>query len=188
MKEKYDFFTICRTPELATEITLQPIDRYPQLDAAIIFSDILVIPQALGMTVEMLPGKGPHFPDPLKTPDDINKKLDLKAKMEEKLGYVYQAITMTRQQLEGRVPLIGFTGAPWTLMAYMVEGGGSKLFSKSKGWLYAYPEESHRLLQILTDCVVAHLVGQVKGGAQVDKLCFSFKCIPKNSHSDASSF
>ncbi|KMU90985.1 uroporphyrinogen decarboxylase [Coccidioides immitis H538.4] len=135
-----DFFECCRDPEVASTLTLQPIERYEGLiDAAIIFSDILVIPQAMGMTVEMVEKKGPHFPEPLKSPDDgqyervMTKKVDVKAE----LDYVYKAITLTRQKLRGRVPLIGFCGAPWTLLCYMVEGGGSKMFIQSKTWYLA---------------------------------------------------
>jgi uroporphyrinogen decarboxylase len=161
-----DFFTICRTPELACEVTLQPIDRYDGLlDASIIFSDILVVPQAMGLEVQMVPGKGPHFPNPLNTPDDINRLKDVDVDIE--LSYVFDAITLTRQKLEGRVPLFGFAGAPWTLMAYMIEGGGSKTLSKAKTWLYKYPDQSHLLLQKITDVVVHFLVGQAKAGAQL---------------------
>ncbi|KAG0259181.1 Uroporphyrinogen decarboxylase in heme biosynthesis [Actinomortierella ambigua] len=162
-----DFFKICRTPELATKVTLQPIDRYDGLlDASIIFSDILVIPQAMGLQVEMIPGKGPHFPDPLVLPADFNR---LKASVDvyQELNYVFEAITMTRHALDGRVPLIGFVGAPWTLMAYMIEGGGSKTLSKAKEWLFKYPEASHQLLQRITDVCVDFLVGQVRAGAQM---------------------
>jgi len=162
---KYDFFTMCQTPEAACEVTLQPIDRFP-LDASIIFSDILVIPQALGMEVLMKPGDGPVFTDPLKTPSDL-EKLETPVNVEEKLGYVFQAINLTRHKLEGRVPLFGFSGAPWTLMSYMIEGGGSKTMSKSKAWLYRYPSESHKLLQILTDVIVDYLIGQAQSGAQL---------------------
>ncbi|KAJ1646644.1 Uroporphyrinogen decarboxylase in heme biosynthesis [Dispira simplex] len=169
VREHHDFFSMCRTPEIACEITLQPVRRYRGLlDAAIIFSDILVIPQALGMTVEMVPGKGPHFPDPLVTPADITRQIPHeKINVEGQLGYALKAITLTRQQLNGEVPLLGFVGAPWTLMAYMVEGGGSKTFSKAKRWLYQYPEASHRLLRMLTDACVDFLVAQVKAGAQM---------------------
>lgn len=111
-----DFFKICRTPELATKVTLQPIDRYEGLlDASIIFSDILVIPQAMGLQVEMIPGKGPHFPDPLVVPTDMSR-LKKDVDVNQELKYVFEAITMTRHALHGRVPLIGFVGAPWTLM------------------------------------------------------------------------
>jgi len=123
-----DFFKVCRTPELATEVTLQPLRRFP-LDAAIIFSDILVVPQALGMEVQMKPGTGPHFPEPLKEPADM-AKLHADVDVNQALGYVFEAITLTRRMLDGQAPLIGFCGAPWTLMAYMIEGGGSKTFSK----------------------------------------------------------
>merc|ERR1711964_166689 len=136
-KGNHDFFECCRSPEIASTLTLQPIDRFAGLvDAAIIFSDILVIPQALGMTVEMVDKKGPHFPQPLKSPDDgqyakvLSKEVDVAAE----LDYVYKAITMTRHKLKGRVPLFGFCGAPWTLFCYMVEGGGSKLFRRRHGF------------------------------------------------------
>ena len=168
IREDHDFFECCRDPELASEITVQPIRRYAGLlDAAIIFSDILVVPQAMGMEVEMLPAKGPHFPDPLVTPKDVATKLRKKVDVEKELGYVYEAIKMTRTKLDGEVPLIGFCGAPWTLMAYMVEGGGSKTFEKAKAWLFKYPEESKELLQRIADVCTDFLVGQVKAGAQL---------------------
>ncbi|KAH0565764.1 hypothetical protein GP486_000834 [Trichoglossum hirsutum] len=169
-----DFFTCCRSPEIACALTLLPIDKYDGLlDAAIIFSDILVIPQALGMVVEMVSGEGPHFPQRLKTPlateddrqyDEIMEK-DVDVKKE--LGYVLDAITLTRQKLDGRVPLIGFCGAPWTLLSYMVEGGGSKLFIAAKTWIYRYPEESKKLLQKIADLCVEFLAQQVAAGAQM---------------------
>jgi uroporphyrinogen decarboxylase len=167
IREKYDFFECCRTPELACEITMQPIKRYHDLlDAAIIFSDILVIPQALGLEVEMIPGKGPHFPDPLNEPVDV-KRLRAKVDVEKELGYVYEAIRLTRKALDGHVPLIGFCGAPWTLMAYMIEGGGSRTFEKAKTWLFKYSEQSKELLERIADVCVEFLVGQVRAGAQV---------------------
>ena len=121
------------------------------------------------MTVEMVDKKGPHFPDPLKTPKEaqyksvMSKNVDVKAE----LGYVYKAITLTRQKLKGRVPLIGFCGAPWTLLCYMVEGGGSKLFAQAKTWIYNYPEESKSLLQKIAETCVEHLAQQVAAGAQL---------------------
>jgi uroporphyrinogen decarboxylase len=167
IRKHHGFFEVCRTPELACALTLQPIDRYGSLlDASIIFSDILVIPQALGMEVKMVDGRGPVFTAPLETPDDISR-LHQKIDVHKELGYVYDAITLTRTKLEGRVPLLGFVGAPWTLMAYMIEGGGSKTLAKAKSWLWKHPEESHRLLQRITDVSVTFLVGQVKAGAQV---------------------
>ncbi|XP_078527887.1 uroporphyrinogen decarboxylase isoform X2 [Lissotriton helveticus] len=164
LRAEQDFFTTCRTPAKCCELTLQPLRRFP-FDAAIIFSDILVIPQALGMEVIMVPGKGPTFPEPLKGVEDL-LKLQQKVDVTAELGYVFQAITLTRHKLEGKVPLIGFTGAPWTLMTYMIEGGGSNTMSKAKRWLYQYPEASHRLLKLLTDVIVEYLVGQVAAGAQ----------------------
>ena len=146
------------------------MDRYDGLiDAAIIFSDILVIPQAMGMTVEMLDGKGPHFPNPLKSPTDgqyeelVMRDVDV----EKELDYVYKAITMTRQKLKGRVPLFGFCGAPWTLLCYMVEGGGSKMFVQSKTWVYKYPEASKKLLEKIAKLCVQYLALQVRAGAQI---------------------
>lgn len=168
-RTKHDFFQICQTPELACEVTLQPINRYSDLDASIIFSDILVIPQALGMVVEMRPGVGPVFPQPLEAPQDISR-LVYPIDVCKELKYVMEAITLTRHKLLGRVPLIGFSGAPWTLMGYMIEGGGSKTMSKSKKWLYEYPEESKQLLNMLTEVVSEYLVGQVKAGAQLLQL------------------
>ena len=165
LRESHEFFEICRSPPLATEITLQPIRRYTGLlDASIIFSDILVIPQAMGMEVIMNPG--PHFPNPLVTPQDV---LSLRSvvDVEKELGYVFQAITMTRKELKGEVPLIGFCGAPWTLFAYMIEGGGSKTFQKVKTWIFKYPEESNALLLRIADVCVDFLIGQIKAGAQV---------------------
>lgn len=159
-----DFFVTCRTPEICCELTLQPLRRFP-FDAAIIFSDILVVPQALGMEVTMVPGKGPTFPEPLKEPEDL-VKLCQSVDVNAELGYVFSAITLTRHKLEGKVPLIGFSGAPWTLMTYMIEGGGSNTMSKAKRWLYQYPEASHKLLTLLTDVIVDYLVGQVAAGAQ----------------------
>ncbi|XP_055372574.1 uroporphyrinogen decarboxylase [Condylostylus longicornis] len=164
VRKEHDFFTICRTPELACEVTMQPLRRF-DLDASIIFSDILVIPQALGMTVEMLPGKGPHFPEPLNEPKDLEKLTPEGAV--NRLNYVGDAITMMRHKLEGKVPLIGFTGAPWTLMGYMIEGGGSKTMSKAKAWLEKYPEDTEKLLNLLTDCIVDYFEMQVKAGAQL---------------------
>lgn len=171
MREVHDFFKICRTPTLATEITLQPIRRYSGLlDAAIIFSDILVVPQAMGMEVRMNPG--PEFPEPLNTPGDIKKLRDL-VDVDKELGYVFKALTQTRIALKGEVPLIGFCGAPWTLFSYMVEGGSSKTYQKAKTWLFKYPEESKVLLKRIADICVDFLVGQIKAGAQVSIFCFS---------------
>ncbi|TQS37165.1 hypothetical protein Golomagni_02369 [Golovinomyces magnicellulatus] len=169
VKGHHDFFECCRSPEIASTLTIQPIERYDGLiDAAIIFSDILVIPQAMGMTVEMLPAKGPHFPAPLSSPDDsqylevLSKDVDVSSE----LSYVFKAITLTRQKLRGRVPLIGFCGAPWTLFCYMVEGGGSKMFIEVKTWIYRYPDATKKLLQKIAEVCVEYLALQVQAGAQ----------------------
>ncbi|KAE8360376.1 uroporphyrinogen decarboxylase [Aspergillus caelatus] len=168
VKGNRDFFECCRDPEIASTLTLQPVDRYEGLiDAAIIFSDILVIPQALGMHVEMIHKKGPHFPEPLLSPKDsqyakiTRKQIDISVDLE----YVYKAITLTRQKLNGRVPLIGFCGAPWTLFCYMVEGGETKT-GQSKAWIYNYPAESKVLLQRVAETCVEHLALQIAAGAQ----------------------
>ena len=169
-KGNHDFFECCRSPEIASTLTLQPIERFAGLvDAAIIFSDILVIPQALGMTVEMVDKKGPHFPEPLRSPDDgqYQKVLQKKVDVAAELDYVYKAITMTRHKLKGRVTLFGFCGAPWTLLCYMVEGGGSKLFIQTKTWIYKYPQASKDLLQKIAEVCVEYLALQVQAGAQV---------------------
>lgn len=162
-----DFFDLCRTPEKACTITIQPIEHYPGLiDAAIIFNDILVIPQALGMVVEMKESVGPVFPNPLRHPDDM-KKLNWKPEISKELGWALEAITLTRHRLAGRVPLLGFVGAPWTLLVYMIEGGGTKMFRFVKEWIFTYPDEAHNLLTLLTDTCIAFLVAQVKAGAQM---------------------
>jgi uroporphyrinogen decarboxylase len=169
-KGTHDFFECCRSPEIASTLTLQPIERFAGLiDAAIIFSDILVIPQAMGMEVVMVDKKGPHFPNPLKSPDDgqYREVLERKVDVAESLDYVYKAITLTRQKLDGRVPLIGFCGAPWTLLSYMIEGGGSKMFIQVKTWVFKYAEESKALLQKIAELCVEYLALQVKAGAQV---------------------
>jgi len=164
LKAKYDFFTRVQTPELAAEITLQPIDIVGT-DAAIIFSDILVIPQAMGVEVLMEEGKGPSLPDTIKTQADIDRLIT--EGVEESLGYVMQALQLTRVQLNGRVRLIGFAGAPFTILCYMVEGKGSKTWEKAKKFCFTQPELAHALLQKITDITIAYLKAQVKAGADV---------------------
>lgn len=164
VRAKHDFFDVCQNPSLACEVTLQPLKRF-DLDASIIFSDILTIPQAMGMTVEMVPKVGPVLPHPLNDPSDLSRLII--PQVEKDLKYVGDAITLTRHRLEGKVPLIGFTGAPWTLMGYMVQGGGSSTMAKPRTWLYKYPHESQHLLQLITDVVIDYLVMQVKAGAQL---------------------
>ena len=167
VRKHHDFFHVCETPELACKITLQPIDRYRGLlDASIIFCDILVIPKALGMKIQMLEGKGPTFDEPLVTPEDI-KKLKTTVDVKKELGYVMDAISLTRRELNGQVPLFGFIGAPWTLFAYMIEGGGSKTLTKAKSWLFKYPQVTKDLLQRITDIAIDFLAEQIIAGAQV---------------------
>jgi len=169
VRKDHSFFTVCRTPELACEVTLQPIRRFEGLlDASIIFSDILVVPQAMGMEVQMLGGVGPHFPEPLKDPKDAKRRiLERETNVFEELKYVYAAITKTRHGLEGKVPLIGFCAGPWTLFGYMVEGGGSKTWEKPKSWTYKDPENAKAVLQKIAEVSAEYLVGQVQAGAQV---------------------
>lgn len=168
LRKQHSFFELCETPKLACEITLMPIRRF-DLDAAIIFSDILVVPQALGLQVEMTT-EGPKFPAPLLQGEPLSARLDFQVNIPKRLHYVYEAITITRHALEGKCPLIGFTGAPWTLMCYMIEGGGSKTMSKAKKWLYQDPDASNQLLDLLTEKVTDHLVEQARAGAQLLQL------------------
>jgi uroporphyrinogen decarboxylase len=167
LKEKYSFFERCRIPELATEITIQPVEQVG-VDAAIIFSDILVVPQAMGMEVQMIESKGPFLPDPIKTEADLSKIVV--PDVNETLGYVFDALSLTKKTLAGRVPLIGFAGAPWTLLCYMVQGKGSKTFDEAKAFCYTQPQTAHKLLQMITDTTIAYLKGQVKAGADVVQL------------------
>jgi uroporphyrinogen decarboxylase len=162
LRNQYDFFTRVQTPELACAITLQPVDQVG-VDAAIIFSDILVIPQAMGLEVLMEEGKGPSLPNPVKTKNDIDRLLTNTA--EEKLNYVYAALSLTKKELNGRVPLIGFAGAPWTILCYMIEGKGSKTWDKAKQFAYTEPQLAHQLLQKITDITIEYLALQVKAGA-----------------------
>ena len=166
LREKYDFFTRCQTPELATQITLQPVDQVG-VDAAIIFSDILVIPQAMGLEVLMEEGKGPSLPKTIKTQHDIDALITTGA--EESLKYVYDALSLTKKELNGSVPLIGFAGAPWTILCYMVEGKGSKTWDKAKQFAYTQPLLAHSLLQKITNITIDYLKHQVKAGADTDR-------------------
>ncbi|MDP4284610.1 MAG: uroporphyrinogen decarboxylase [Bacteroidota bacterium] len=164
LRAKYDFFTRVQTPELATEITLQPVDQIG-VDAAIIFSDILVIPQAMGLEVLMEEGKGPLLPKVIRTQKDVDAlETD---NVEETLNYVTKALALTKQELNGRVPLIGFAGAPWTILCYMVEGKGSKTWEKAKQFCFTQPELAHQLLQRITDTTINYLKAQSKAGADV---------------------
>jgi uroporphyrinogen decarboxylase len=164
LREKYDFFTRVQTPELATEITLQPVQQVG-VDAAIIFSDILVISQAMGLEVFMEEGKGPLLPHIIKNQKDIDALIT--DNVEDNLNYVIKALTLTKQELNGRVPLIGFAGAPWTILCYMIEGKGSKTWEKAKQFCYTQPGLAHQLLQKITDTTIKYLKAQAKAGADV---------------------
>ncbi len=164
LREKYDFFTRVETPELACEITLQPVDQVG-VDAAILFSDILVIPQAMGLTVLLEEGKGPLLPNVVKNKADIDALIT--TNVEERLGYIMNAIKLIKTELNGRVPLIGFAGAPWTILCYMIEGKGSKSFDKAKQFCFTEPELAHSLLQKITDITIAYLKAQVNAGADL---------------------
>ena len=159
-----DFITLCQTPELACEVTLQPLERYP-LDAAILFSDILTIPDAMGLGLNLIESVGPKFDNPIKTLADI-KKLPM-PDPEEELGYVMDAVRLIRKELDGSVPLIGFAGSPWTLATYMIEGGPSKEFGKVKTMLYQEPDSLHLLLNHVAKAVSLYLNAQINAGAQV---------------------
>ena len=164
IRAKVDFLTLCKMPELAAEVTIQPVDILG-VDAAIIFSDILVVPEAMGMELIMEDGKGgPHFPIPIRSSHDI-ETLTIPVPT-EKLMFVMDALRLTRKQLNGRVPLIGFSGSPWTLAAYMVEGHGSNHFRYAKEMLYECPEQMHRLLDKLSEAVATYLSAQIEAGAQ----------------------
>lgn len=161
VRQKADFLTMCKTPELATEVTLQPIDLIG-VDAAIIFSDILVIPEAMGMHLEMHEGIGPVFPHPIRNESDAKTLKEIDPTVD--LKYVLDAVSLTKNELNRRVPLIGFSGSPWTLLAYMVEGQGSKTFSKVKYLIYSNPKLAHRILDKIADAVTIYLCAKIEAG------------------------
>lgn len=167
LREKYSFFERVETPELACEITIQPIDEIGP-DAAILFSDILTVPQALGIDVELVPGRGPVMGNPIRTVDDAFAVLA--EDIPEKLSYVMDAMTLTRRELNGRVPLIGFAGAPWTLFCYMVEGHGSKNFATAKAFMFQHPDAARHVMKELTRATIDYLNAQVDAGAQAIQL------------------
>ncbi len=158
-----DFMSLCKNAELACEVTLQPLDRF-SIDAAILFSDILTIPDAMGLGLYFETGEGPRFKKTVRTQKDIETLQVPSA--EDDLGYVLNAVKTIRRELNGRVPLIGFSGSPWTLATYMVEGGSSKDFRRTKALIYDQPELAKILLEKLSDAVVEYLNGQIKAGAQ----------------------
>ncbi len=158
-----DFMGLCTNPELACEVTLQPLERYP-LDAAILFSDILTIPDAMGLGLYFETGEGPKFKKAVRTEADIQALKVINP--EQDLPYVVNAVKTIRRELNGRVPLIGFSGSPWTLATYMIEGGSSRDFRRAKEMLYNQPELMHQLLTVLADSVIAYLNAQILAGAQ----------------------
>jgi len=161
IRERTDFLTLCKTPEFASEVTVQPVDIIG-VDAAILFSDILVIPEAMGMQLEIIESKGPTFDDPVRTADDL-RRLNTE-NLNDRLGYVFDAIKLTKKKLAGRVPLIGFSGAPWTLATYMVEGKGTRNFDVVKRFMYDEHQAAHQLLQLLADAVVDYLNAKLRAG------------------------
>ncbi len=164
IRKKYDFFTRCRTPELASEITVQPIRRFG-MDAAILFSDILVVPQAMNIPFEMKEGLGPWLPNPIRSQKDVDTTIIPNIK--ETLGYVMNAIKLTKEMLNDEIPLIGFAGSPWTILCYCVQGQGSKTFDKAKEFCFTQPIAAHTLLQKITDTTIAYLKEKVKAGVDV---------------------
>lgn len=158
-----DFLSLCKNADLACEVTLQPLERYP-LDAAILFSDILTVPDAMGLGLYFESGEGPKFKHTIRSEQDL-ARLTV-PKMDDELGYVMRAVSTIRRELNGRVPLIGFTGSPWTLATYMVEGGSSKDFRHIKAMMYSQPEVLHELLSRLADSVTDYLNAQIEAGAQ----------------------
>ena len=164
LRQQYDFFTRVQTPELACEITLQPVDQVG-VDAAILFSDILVIPQAMGLEVLLEEGRGPVLPKVIENQADIDALVS--TGMEERLSYVMDALRLTKKELAGRVPLIGFAGAPFTILCYMVEGKGSKAFDKARQFCFARPDLAHALLQRITDATIEYLRAQAGAGADL---------------------
>ncbi|MEP6615154.1 MAG: uroporphyrinogen decarboxylase [Ginsengibacter sp.] len=164
LREKYDFFTRVQTPELACEITLQPVNQVG-VDAAIIFCDILVIPQAMGVEVLMEEGKGPSIPSVISDQHDVDALLT--EGVEDSLHYVMKALSLIKMELNGAVPLIGFAGAPFTILCYMVEGKGSKTWEKAKQFCFTQPAVAHSLLQKITITTIAYLKAQVQAGADV---------------------
>jgi uroporphyrinogen decarboxylase len=167
IRDKYDFFTRCRTPELASEITVQPIRRFG-MDAAILFSDILVVPQAMDIEVQMKPNFGPYLPNPVRTPADVQRVAVPDVGLA--LDYVMQAVKATKEKLEDEVPLIGFAGSPWTILCYCVQGQGSKTFDLAKEFCFTQTAAAHQLLQKITDTTIAYLKAKIKAGVDVVQL------------------
>ncbi|KEZ79280.1 uroporphyrinogen-III decarboxylase [Salinisphaera hydrothermalis C41B8] len=162
-EEAGSFLDLCQNPELACEVTLQPLRRF-DLDAAILFSDILTVPEAMGLGLHFVAGEGPHFAHPVRTPGAIDRLV--MPDIEEELGYVPAAVRLIRRELDGKTPLIGFAGSPWTLATYMVEGGPSKNYQHIKALMFNAPDALHRLLDLLARATAAYLNAQIAAGAQ----------------------
>ncbi|MFM8390975.1 MAG: uroporphyrinogen decarboxylase, partial [Methylophilaceae bacterium] len=162
-KNAGSFMQLCQSPDFATEVTLQPLDRYPQLDAAILFSDILTVPDAMGLGLYFEEGEGPKFERTLQLEEDIKQ---LSVPDMTKLQYVFDAVRQIRHALDGRVPLIGFSGSPWTLATYMVEGKGGTDFLNTKKMGYGRPDLLHHILTTTADTVTQYLNAQIEAGAQ----------------------
>lgn len=167
IRQKVDFLTLCKTPELAAEVTIQPIDILG-VDAAILFADILLPLEAMGAELQFVKGDGPSFPNPVRTREDVARLRN--PEVDETLGYVFDAMRLVRRELDGRVPLLGFGGTPWTLAAYLVEGGGSKHFEHLLAWSYGDPEGLAVLLDRIAETSIAYLKGQIAAGAQALQL------------------
>lgn len=167
LHDKYSFFERCQTPALATAITLQPVEQIG-VDAAIIFSDILVVPKAMGLEVQLIENIGPVLPAPIKSEKDMARICVPDVK--DRLHYVFDAIALTKKELNGCVPLIGFAGAPWTILCYMVQGKGSKTFDEARAFCFQQPATAHRLLQMITDTTIAYLKEQIASGADCIQL------------------
>ena len=177
------FKELVETPQLAAEVTIQPVDELG-VDAAIIFSDILVIPEAMGLTYEMVEKKGPWFPKTIESLSDV-EKLGVGENVLGELQYVFDALEVTKKELNGRVPLIGFAGAPWTIFSYMLEGSGSKTFSKARKFLYQNPKAAHLLLDKITQTTIAYLKQKVHSGANMIQVFDSWAGIlPPHQYSE----
>lgn len=163
LRQKYGILDLIRAPELACEVTLQPVDAF-EVDAAIIFADILPLPAAMGLDLEFIKGEGPVFHNPVTSPADVDRLLDIDPA--EELSFTIEAVRCTRQALDGRVPLIGFSGAPFTLACYAVQGEGSRTFDRALAFLREQPEAWHRLMEKLSTAVIGYLRAQVEAGAQ----------------------
>jgi uroporphyrinogen decarboxylase len=167
VREKHDFLTMCKTPELAAEVTLQPVRRLG-VDAAIVFADILLPLEAMGAELQFLAGEGPHFPDPVRRREDLARLR--RPEVSASLGYVFEALRLVRRELDGRIPVIGFGGTPWTLAAYLVEGGGSKQFEHLLAWSYRDPQGLGELLERIAEVSADYLAGLLEAGAQAIQL------------------